>query len=131
MEQKDNFYETLEEDIILPDDKKVRKQLESKLEEYKIRASEDRLAAEKEGGNIVYTAPEVISGVSRDSYFKTKVLEKLVKDGRVSISYFKQDVVSDDDIMYLKNAFGVIKSYVEAGGEHVVGGTGLPEVSEE
>ena len=130
MEHKDNFYETLGEDLVLPDNKKLRKQLELKLEEYRRRASEHRLAANKEGRNIVYTAPEVVSGTLRDLDFKAKVLGKLLKDSRISISDFEQDAVSDDDRTYLRNAFGVIKSYVEAGGEHVVGGTGLPEVEE-
>ena len=129
-EKRGNFYEKLEEDIILSSDEDLRKRLELKFEEYKRRIPEHILEANKRGKNLAYTAPEIVSGNIKDANFKIKVLDKLLKDGRVRISDFERDIVHDEDRTYLKNAFGVIKSYVEFGGEHVTGGTGLPEVED-
>ena len=129
--KREKFYESLEQDIVLSADEKLRKRLELKLKEYKKRIPEHILEANKQGGNLAYTAPEIISGNLKDTNFKIKVLSKLLNDGRVSISDFEQDVVHDEDRTYLRNAFGIIKSYVEVKGEHVTGGTGLPEVEEQ
>ena len=130
MGHEDNFYEKLEEGIVLPQDEKLKKQLELKLKEYRERLHRNDIELARQGKNIAYIAPEVISGTTKDLNFKIKVLGKLLKDGHAVFSDFKQYVVNDENDTFLKNAFGVIKSYVEARGERVTGGTGLPEVEE-
>lgn len=130
MEKRENFYDKIKEDIILPNDHRLVKRLRLKLEDYKQRGVQQRNEANRQGKNIVYTAPEVLNQTFKDLDFKYKILKRLLDDGQVSFKDFEADI-SEKDGKILENAYGVIKSYVETSGEHIMGGTGLPELIEE
>jgi hypothetical protein len=97
--------------ITLPENHILRQRLEMKLREY-----DSRIAP--------YRVPEVQPDVTT----KVKILEALLRDGRVAFDdmlwmlYYCMGI----DECWVVNAFGVIKGYVE--GTEVSGGTGLPKV---
>ena len=114
------------QEIILSDDKKLKEQLRLKLKEYKKRLSDFMNEAARQGKNLAYTAPEILMETVKDTEYKIKVLDLLLKNGKVDLNEFNG--TPDDEKRFLLNAFGVIKSYVEAEGRGTEEGTGLPRL---
>lgn len=107
-----------------------RKQLEIKLGEY-----EERFQSAKEEmpgkGDTFPPLDDPIYRAFLDSHYKVAVLKTLLDKGTVDLDSlnigYHGEFISLDPVLEkkLKNAFSVIEDYVETGGEHNIGGTGL------
>jgi hypothetical protein len=101
--------------IVLPENETRRAQLRAKLKEYRGRMSP-------------YQPPEM----AMDTVFKAEVLATLLEKGRVDTHALSREVAErfgdGFNLDTFGNACAVIDNYCTAGGENIVGGTGLPQI---
>ncbi len=99
--------------IILPKDAELMGMLQEKLKEYEGR---------RRGS---FKSPEQ----QMDSICKTEILGALLKYGKVNTEEIKEGLMNEYGSGFneriFANACGVIRSYAEAGGAGLTGGTGL------
>ena len=99
--------------ITLPQDEQLVARLRRKLVEYHGRLELDERGHARSLGSV----------------YKTLVLERLLKDGRVCVDELKLEVerlLGDLDYRRFRNACLVIEDYATTGGKLTIGGTGLP-----
>lgn len=102
-------------DLALPNDPALRRQLESKLQEYRTRLHDSQMTAHREAS----------------TNYKIWVLQQLLDQGGLDFLLLKAAVARDATnqtlaIAYLAYAWKVIENYCYNRGAHNRGGTGLP-----
>jgi hypothetical protein len=101
------------------------RQLQEKFLEY-----ERRIAAWAE--KHPYQSPEAAITETADSRYKMAVIQEVLTRGTVNPDALARELQEKDKELFqpdrFVNALGVIRSYIETGGEHVHGGTGLPKI---